>query len=219
MTNQLDPIGEAGLRFFGRMSASISHELKNALAIIKENAGLLDDYIHMTAKGAPVDPDRFRHIAQRIDGQTHRADAIIKNLNLFAHTVDSTSKAVDLNLMLDLLVALHRRLADMRQVTIEPRTMQPAVVITTAPFILLNAIGMVLDFVIQNSAPGAQVSLAMKPVAAGAEICFASTGSLPDMFSDGSPIGSVKALLTALGAEAIMEAEQGRIIVKLPLQP
>lgn len=218
MTNRPDLIGDAGLHFFGRMSASISHELKNALAIIKENAGLLDDYINMTAEGATVDPDRFRTIARRIDGQTRRADAIIKDLNQFAHTVDSASKAVDLNHMLDLLAALHRRLGDMRQVTIGARTMQPPLVITTSPFLLLNALGLVLDFVIHNSAPGAGLTITMKPAAAGAEICFASTGSLPDLFSDGLAKGSANALLTVLGAKAIMEAEQGRIIVQLPLQ-
>ena len=32
-------VGQSGLTYFGRTTASISHELKNALAIIKENAG------------------------------------------------------------------------------------------------------------------------------------------------------------------------------------
>jgi C4-dicarboxylate-specific signal transduction histidine kinase len=56
MKRDPDPIGDAGLQFFGRMSASISHELKNALAIIKENAGLLADYVAMMGKGTPIDP-------------------------------------------------------------------------------------------------------------------------------------------------------------------
>ena len=36
-------IAREGFQFFGKMSASISHEIKNALAIINENAGLLED--------------------------------------------------------------------------------------------------------------------------------------------------------------------------------
>jgi hypothetical protein len=36
-------LGETGLQFFGKMSASISHEIKNVMAIINENAGLLED--------------------------------------------------------------------------------------------------------------------------------------------------------------------------------
>ena len=32
-----------GLRFFGKVNASISHEIRNALAVINENAGLIKD--------------------------------------------------------------------------------------------------------------------------------------------------------------------------------
>jgi hypothetical protein len=35
---QTNTPAEEGLKFFGRISTSISHELKNALAIINENA-------------------------------------------------------------------------------------------------------------------------------------------------------------------------------------
>ncbi len=219
MTNRPDPIGEAGLQFFGRMSASISHELKNALAIIKENAGLLGDYIHLMDKGSPVDPDRFRTIAQRIDGQTRRADDIIKDLNRFAHTVDSTCKPVDLNQALDLLAALHRRSAGMRQITLETQPADPAVVVTTAPFLLLNALGLILGTVISNSAPGARLTVAAKATSSGAEICFTFTGTLPDLPSTGFAGVPEDALLTALGAQAIIEQGQSRIIVQVPLRP
>ena len=43
MQAHYDSIGGSGLQFFGKVSASISHELKNVLAIINENAGLLED--------------------------------------------------------------------------------------------------------------------------------------------------------------------------------
>ena len=51
-------IGEEGLRFFGTMTASISHELKNALSIINEGAGLLEDLAAMSARGMALDPAR-----------------------------------------------------------------------------------------------------------------------------------------------------------------
>ena len=58
-----EPICEQGLRFFSATTASLSHELKNALAIIKENAGLLTDYMAMFEKGSPVAPDRLITVA------------------------------------------------------------------------------------------------------------------------------------------------------------
>ena len=43
MGAKLETAAETGLQFFGKMTASISHEIKNVLAIINENAGLLED--------------------------------------------------------------------------------------------------------------------------------------------------------------------------------
>jgi signal transduction histidine kinase len=213
-----DPIGEAGLQFFGRMSASISHELKNALAIIKENAGLLGDYVNMMGKGTPVDPQRFQNISQRIDGQTRRADTIIKDLNQFAHSVDSSGKPVDLNHILDLLVALHRRPAAMLQVSLEPRPANSTVVITTAPFLLLNALGLILAFALKSVPAEATVIIAASSASSRAEINFSCSKALANFSADQFPGEQENALLTALGAKAIIDAEQGQIIVSLPLQ-
>jgi hypothetical protein len=41
------------VRFFGEISASISHEIKNVLAIINENAGLLQDMVMMMKRACP----------------------------------------------------------------------------------------------------------------------------------------------------------------------
>jgi signal transduction histidine kinase len=218
MKRDPDPIGDAGLQFFGRMSASISHELKNALAIIKENAGLLADYVAMMSKGTPVDPQRFQTIAQRIDGQTRRADTIIKDLNQFAHSVDSSVKPVDLNNILELLVALHRRPAAMQQISLEPQPADSAVVITTAPFLLLNALGLILAFALKTVPAGAVVAITVGMDPSGAEIRFGGLKALADLSTDQFSGDHENALLTVLGAKAIIDAEHCQIIVRLPLQ-
>ncbi|MEJ2660389.1 MAG: histidine kinase dimerization/phospho-acceptor domain-containing protein [Desulfobacteraceae bacterium] len=219
MTDKPDMIGQAGLQFFGCMSASISHELKNALAIIKENAGLLSDYIHMMGKGMSVEPERFDKIAGRIEAQTHRADAIIKNLNQFAHSVDTPVKSVDLNEILDLLVALHRRPAAMRQVELEPRPAVSPVTVTTNPFVLLNLLGLVLAFSLQTLPGGGVMTLSTGPAQSEAEVGFGDLQNLADVPADQFPGEHINALLTALGATAIIEPEACRIVVRLPMQP
>jgi C4-dicarboxylate-specific signal transduction histidine kinase len=218
MKRDPDPIGDAGLQFFGRMSASISHELKNALAIIKENAGLLGDYVVMMGKGTPVDPQRFQTIAQRIDGQTRRADTIIKDLNQFAHSVDSSGKPVDLNNILELLVALHRRPAAMQQVSLEPLPADSAVVITTAPFLLLNALGLILAFALKTVPAEAVITIAVSMDPSGAEIRFGGLKALADLSTDQFSGDHENVLLTVLGAKAIIDAAHSQIIVRLPLQ-
>ena len=90
-------ISETGLQFFGKMSASISHEMKNVMAIINENAGLLEDLTVMAEKGMPIDPQRLRTQASRIMKQIRRGDDIIKGMNRFAHSVDEPWRQVELN--------------------------------------------------------------------------------------------------------------------------
>jgi signal transduction histidine kinase len=219
MRNGPGLIGEAGLQFFGRMSASISHELKNVLAIIKENSGLLSDYIHMAGKGAPVDPQRFDKIARRIEDQTRRADAIIKNLNQFAHSVDTPVKSVDLNQILDLLVALHRRFAAMQQIELEPRPADSAVVVHTRPFLLLNVLGLVLTHAFKTVPSGGALTIEIGLCNAEAEIAFGGLRNLADLPTDNFPGEHENALLTALNAEAIIEPKACRITARLPRQP
>lgn len=219
MTDKPNLIGEAGLQFFGRMSASISHELKNALAVIKENSGLLSDYIHMAGKGMAVEPERYEKIARRIEAQTHRADAIIKNLNQFAHSVDTPVKSVDLNEILDLLVALHRRPAAMRQVELEPRPAESAVAVTTNPFLLLNVLGLTLAHGLHAVPAGATMTIAVGHAQSEAELDFGGLENLADLQAHNFPREHENALLTALGAKAIIEPEACRIMVRLRMHP
>ncbi len=216
MKIQPDAIGEAGLHFFGRMSASISHELKNVLAIIKENSGLLNDYVNMLAKGIPIDPERFQTVANRIDAQTGRADNIIKDLNQFAHTVDSSSKPVDLNQTLALLVALHQRPAAMRQVALEPRPADSAAMITVSPFLLLNTLGLSLSYALKSVPPGKEMTITVFKSESEAGICFGCLKTLADRAADEFPAEHEKSLLAALGAQVKIESGKGRIAITLP---
>ncbi len=100
-----------GPRFFGEITASISHEIKNSLAIVNENAGLLEDLIVMQEKmGKPLNIERVKKISQDLQNQIDRADGIIKNLNRFAHSVDKTEDLVEVNSVLDYLFVISDRL-------------------------------------------------------------------------------------------------------------
>ena len=81
-----------GLQFFGKMTASISHEIKNVMAIINESAGLLEDYGMMADKGIPIDPEKLKVVSGRVSKQIHRAEGIIRNMNSLAHSVDESTR-------------------------------------------------------------------------------------------------------------------------------
>ncbi len=64
MAENENMLAQAGLRFFGKMSASATHEIKNTLAIINESAGLLEDLSLMAQKGQPMSIPRVNDISQ-----------------------------------------------------------------------------------------------------------------------------------------------------------
>ena len=76
---------------FAKISAAISHEIKNTLSIINENAGLLEDYAQMVEhSGGGVAVERVRAVTQTIAKQVDRSNTIMKNLNRFAHSADTS---------------------------------------------------------------------------------------------------------------------------------
>lgn len=107
-----------GLCFFGQISAAISHDLKNVLAIINEDAGLLHDYSLMAVQGMELDPERMGRLAEKVQGQVKRGDGIIKNMNRFAHSVDLPVCDVDFRELTTLVVSLLTRMASRKCVTV-----------------------------------------------------------------------------------------------------
>jgi signal transduction histidine kinase len=134
MENGFNTIALKGLGFFGKITASISHELKNSLAIINEKAGLLEDFALMANKGIPLDPERMELLAGQIIKQIGRANDIIRTLNIFAHSAEEPLKNADLVQILTLGIRLCSRFADMKSVTMAPNIPTDPMTIETRPF-------------------------------------------------------------------------------------
>jgi signal transduction histidine kinase len=216
MGSHWEEIGGAGLQFFGKMSASISHEIKNALAIINENAGLLGDLALMAEKGMPIDPERLKALAGRVAGQIKRADGIVKNFNRFAHSADDSLTKVDLGEILELIAELAGRHASMRGVTLEPRPSASPVMITTSPFFFENLLWLCLDFAMEVTGGGKTVGLIPEKTENGARIKLTGLEALAEDTTDTFPGEGEKALLGVLKAELAADVEAGEVIITLP---
>ena len=211
-------IGETGLQFFGKVSASISHEIKNVIAIINENAGLLEDLIARSEKGIPLDPERLRTQANRIIKQVRRGDDIVKGMNRFAHSVDEPLRQTDVNDSLALTCALSNRFASMRGVALELDPSPTQVPIITNPFFLQNLIWLCLDFAMGSTGTGKAVSLKAGKTEGGAEIRFSKLEDLAAADIESFPGERETALLQALRADLVINKEMGELRLTLPLQ-
>ena len=183
----------AEIDFFARMTASVSHELKNVLAIINENAGLLEDLLLMAERGRPLSPERLQRLAVNVKGQVDRGDAIICRLNRFAHTVYDPVGLVDLREMCELVAALTARLAAMQEVKVQVMPVEK-VNAEVHPFFLANALWLLLKHIFPLVQGGTLVQL--RPVLTGGCPCI-------DVRVEGVPVE----VLAKTGQDATGEGE------------
>jgi C4-dicarboxylate-specific signal transduction histidine kinase len=210
-----DIIGEVGLQFFGKVTASISHEIKNALAIINENAGLLEDLALMAGQGKPINPERLEVMAERIMKQIRRADGIIKNMNTFAHSVDESVKSIDLVETVEVVTLLCHRLASMRGVSLEPSPPPSPVMITTNPFFLKTLVWLCLDFAMDAAGENKTVGLMVEETEDGARIRMTKLAGLKEVPLDTFPSERQRAVLSVLKAKVAANVTDGEIVITL----
>lgn len=210
----MDINGENALKFFGKMAASISHEVKNVFAIINENAGLLEDLCKMAEKGKPVDPGRIKTVAAKVIRQVLRGDEIIRRLNKYAHSVDELDSDVDVKDILMLVAGLSERIAVMRGISFETDQMPDPVIINTNPFLLETLVWLFLDFAMDAAGEKKTVCLTAEKIQDKVVVKFSKLKGLAGMQKGLFPGDSEKSLLAALNAAAVIDADAGEIVIK-----
>jgi C4-dicarboxylate-specific signal transduction histidine kinase len=217
MDSKCGILGEAGLQFFGRITASISHEIRNVLAVLNENAGLLKDVVLMAEKGIPLDPERLKSLAGSMGKQILRANGIVENMNRFAHAVDEKAKEIDLHETLSLLVALTQRFADMRGVTLEPVYAESQMLLRSSPFLLENLLWCFLDFAMEATGKGKGLKIGTEEDEIAFRIRFEGLDRLAERDAAAAfPSERETALLEALDADFSVEPGAQQIVITLP---
>jgi len=151
-----------GPAYFGRMGASISHDIKNCLAIMNENAGLMSDHLMMAQKGVPLDTERFSGIVQRIEKQIGRADDIVKSLNTFSHSMDKPEQQIDLDEAVGLALGLGARIIANKSIKVNHTQLAGKLYVNGSLFFLLFLIWSILENVTENLASGAVLNISSK---------------------------------------------------------
>jgi signal transduction histidine kinase len=165
------------LAFFGKVNASISHELKNNMAIISEAAGLLQDLTEMAVKGQKIELEMLQTCSEDIIEEIQRGFAIIKKMNTFSHSVDDPVKTVNLVDVIDLIVALSKYLSFASKIRFDPIPEDGSPVLTS-PFRLQNLIYQALVFAFESAGPDGEIAVGIQPQPNGsAHITFSGLGT------------------------------------------
>lgn len=204
------------LDFFGKTAASISHEIKNALAIIKESAGLMGDLMFAAQKSQPLQPERLARVAATLNRQVERTDAIVKNLNRFGHSVDMPIQPVDVNDTVRLAAAIAARPVKMQGVAIAPADPKETVVVITKPFFLLNLVWRAIHLAAGMVADKKVIGLAVEKDGQGAKIMISGLTDLTHVTADIFTAAEEKALANLLKIDIQVLADINRVHLILP---
>jgi len=165
------------LAFFGKVNASISHELKNILAIISEAAGLLNDLTEIAGKGGNFDIAMIQTCSKDIVEEIQRGFATINQMNTFSHSTDVPLKRVNLIEVLDLMIDLAGFLSFAGKVRFDPRQ-EAAPIFQTCPWRLQNLIYQSLVYAFESVGPDGEIQVSLHPQKNGsARITFSGLGT------------------------------------------
>jgi len=202
----------ACLQVFSAISAAVSHDLKNVLAIVNENAGLLDDLALRAAKGIEIPPERLNLATSRILKQVKRGDAVLNNLNRFAHTADAPQREANVAETMALMVDLAGRPAAMRETrfTVAP----DAAMVNTCLVYLESFVYLLLRHVIDTLPRKESVEIAAAAEGEMVVIRLVNPAGLPLLQDEVFPGEQEMALMEQL--HVTMLAEPGVLALRLP---
>jgi C4-dicarboxylate-specific signal transduction histidine kinase len=212
MENFETTLDAACLQVFGMISAAVSHDLKNVLAIVNESAGLLDDLSLRAAKGIEIPPDRLGAATERILRQVKRGDAVLKNLNRFAHSTDVPVGRVNVSEMVQLVVDLAGRQVAMKELAV---TVAPSESVVSTCVVYLEALVYLLLRQVIDTLPRKEtVEIGVGGQGQMVEVRLVNPGGLQVLPDADFPGVREQALMQWLGAEMIVE--QGMVTLRLP---
>lgn len=210
--------GKTGVRFLGEITALLSHDLKNVLAIINENAGLMKDFSLMATRGNPIDPERVGMIAGKIQHQVRRADEMIKRLNQVGHSIDRPVDTVHLAGAVETVCSLAARKAELKSVSLSISPPSEPVTVKTDPFALQQLIWVCIDRAIRMVEASNTIEMVIKSTTSGATIVFGPIKANRSKPADSGPEWPQRKLLEMLNADLVTDPDQGTLSIQLPFE-
>ncbi len=200
-----------GLSFFGRTNRLISHEFKNIFAIISESLGLLDELMEMSESGAKLPPGKLKSLSESVLEEIGRANAVARNMNAFAHSVDQFASDVDINQAVELMVNLSEFSSFSKNIDIHFEK-DSSFTVYTVPIFLENLIYQVISFSMIH--PGADHKIVISVNGNSKKVKIAFSG-IDKNLSEPFPSEKIEYIAKALSAKVSLDVP-GEIHIVIP---
>jgi len=210
-------LGINGLAFSGAIIASVTHELNNVHSIIDQTSGLLEDLLAVAGPDRPVLPERLQSITEKIQAQTRRGVGIIKRLNTFAHSVDEPVREFEINQLLENLIELSRRFANLKKAELEVEYLPEPVSLVSNPFLLQQAVYLCYRQLLVDAEKGHTIRISIGRDNDGLGIVL--TKQPPDSAATEFDAGYVKLIMSRLGGGYDLKHDENQtgFTLRLPL--
>jgi C4-dicarboxylate-specific signal transduction histidine kinase len=211
--------------FLGRISAGMTHEIKNVLAIIKESSGLMEDLLGLSRDTAFPYREKFQQVLATIRDQVGRGVELTTRLNRFAHSMDEPVAAVELNDLIGQMALLMQRFARLKKVQLQAVPAEQPITVRSDPFRLQLVLAAGVDYLLAQSREGAVIRLEARRDGRRAELQVVvdrqDLSASSDLSAPEQVAGEVSTVLQALQAElaGVDSPEQRGIRVVIPAEP
>jgi C4-dicarboxylate-specific signal transduction histidine kinase len=205
------------MAFLGKITASMTHEIKNTYAIILESSGLLSDLLTFHQEGSFPHKEKFQKVLTSINDQVHRGVALTNRLNQFAHSMDEPLSLVKVADLLELVVALMQRLARRRGIELQAIAPDRDASFMIDFFRVQLVLASIIDQLAETLESGGKIILQPLPASEEVTILCEAQGTKPAGWEARLEdlITILKDILTALGAELALSsapAKEGIIL-------
>ena len=215
MSTYFGKVSTLGLDFFSTMTAFNSQEVQDALALIDQQAALIDVMTLSIEQGQPLDTAGLVALAANIQQHVHDADSIVRRLNRFAHSMDQPVLIVHARDILQSMINLTIRLARMKEVTFILATGEE-VQLTTPLLGLQNLLWICLKNLLEETKGGDEVSLGARLVGTDV-VFFIKVEAGQPLIAIEKMIGrEALPLVLLLKVEIKVDASKNQLLLQLP---
>jgi signal transduction histidine kinase len=168
------------MAFLAKITASMTHEIANTLAIILESSGLLSDLLTLSPEGSFPHKEKFQRVLGNINDQVKRGVDISSRLNQFAHSMDEPLAMVNVPELLERVVLLMRRLAKRRGIELTAEATDQDLAIMSDPFRLQLVLATVIEHLTEAMESGGSIILQAQGAPPDVTILLLAQGSKKD---------------------------------------
>ena len=203
------------MAFFGKIGADVSHEMRNVLAIVGENAGLLDDQISLAERGTALDGEKLKKLSARITRQITRGIQTMERFSRFAHAAFEEAASSDLTALTKTVAALAERHVVLACCTLETDIPDKPIPVKANPFSLQHAVFSAIELILESLEDG-QV-LTIKLAGRGATAVIAVSGNAADTGELSGRMSRLSAVISELEGSVETSWEDGVLTLTLTI--